>query len=707
MLEKINHKSAPKEVVNALLTLYHQGKFDDVLSRSSQLIKEYPHTFVLHNIIGAIYFEKGHKEIAIEYFRKVIELRPHHPHAYNNLGATLIDIGKYQEAKSNLKKAIELQPDYAEAYNNLGNVCKEIEEYNEAILVYEKAVELNPQYYEAYNNLGVALGKNEQYKEAIEAYNKAILLKPDFSEAFNNMGIALKEQGKLEEAIEIYNKTLSLKPDYADAYYNIGVAFQDQGKLEEAIEAFNKALSINSDDAEIYNNMGIVLAEMDKLEEAIEVYNKALLQKPDYAEAYNNMGVALKEQGKLDEAIEIFYKTLSLKPDYFEAYYNMGNAIKKQGRLEEAIKAYKKALSIKPDYANAYNNIGFILHYQGKLEKAIEAFKKALSIKPDYAEFHENLSYPLLNSGKIKEGLEEKEWRWKNTKNPEKWRDFSPPVWDGQKSLQGKRILIWCEQGIGDTINWSSRLPLISSEAEHCILECSKKLVPLLTRSFPNIEIKSEDRSRDAQRDEFDFHLPMGSLYRHFIPQIMKNPKLDAFLIPDPVKIKFWTERLKSLGNGPFVGVSWKSQNTSHERMHNYAPISEWAPIFKLNEITYINLQYVDFECDLSKIQNEFGVKLHNFDDLDHYNDLDNVAALCAALDLVVTTKITVPSISAAVGTTTKLANWRQSPWNNILVNPHLQSIDIYERNTWEPWHKVFSKIAKDIFKMKTKVKSR
>ena len=123
--------------------------------------------------------------------------------------------------------------------------------------------------------------------------------------------------------------------------------------------------------------------------------------------------------------------------------------------------------------------------------------------------------------------------------------------------------------------------------------------------------------------------------------------------------------------------------------------------------LTYINLQYVDFECDLSKIQNEFGVKLHNFDDLDHYNDLDNVAALCAALDLVVTTKITVPSISAAVGTTTKLANWRQSPWNNILVNPHLQSIDIYERNTWEPWHKVFSKIAKDIFKMKTKVKSR
>ena len=68
MLEKINQKIAPKEVVNALTTLYHQGKFDDVLSRSSRLIKEYPHTFVLHNIVGAISFAKGHKEVAIEHF---------------------------------------------------------------------------------------------------------------------------------------------------------------------------------------------------------------------------------------------------------------------------------------------------------------------------------------------------------------------------------------------------------------------------------------------------------------------------------------------------------------------------------------------------------------------------------------------------------------------------------------------------------------
>ncbi len=244
MLEKINHKSAPEEVINALLTLYHQGKYDDVLSRSSQLIKEYPHTFVLHNIMGAISFEKGHKEVAIEHFHKVIKLRPHHPHAYNNLGAVLIDIGEYQEAKSNLKKAIELQPDYAEAYNNLGNVYKEMEEYNEAIRVYEKAIELNPQYYEAYNNLGAALGKNEQFDEALKAYKKALSINPDSFDTFFNMAVTLQDQNKLENAIEAYKKVLVFKPDFAEAYNNMGIALNEQGKITEAIEAYNKTLSI-------------------------------------------------------------------------------------------------------------------------------------------------------------------------------------------------------------------------------------------------------------------------------------------------------------------------------------------------------------------------------------------------------------------------------------------------------------------------------
>ena len=260
--------------------------------------------------------------------------------------------------------------------------------------------------------------------------------------------------------------------------------------------------------------------------------------------------------------------------------------------------------------------------------------------------------------------------------------------------------MIWSEQGVGDTMNWSSCLPFVTSQAKHCILECQEKLVPLLERSFPNVEVKAENKKLDKKRNDFDFHLPMGSLYKHFIHEIEQNTKIDAYLIPDPVRVNFWKERLNSLGSGPYIGICWKSANMDTKRLPNYSTISELYPVLKLPNVTYVNLQYTEFANDLTKIKKELGITIHNFDDLDHFNNIDDVAALCAALDMIVSTKTTVPFISAGVGTLTKVANWKQSPWNNILLNPIGPLVDIFERDTQESWDKVFSSIAEDIFKI-------
>ena len=90
---------------------------------------------------------------------------------------------------------------------------------------------------------------------------------------------------------------------------------------------------------------------------------------------------------------------------------------------------------------------------------------------------------------------------------------------------------------------------------------------------------------------------------------------------------------------------------------------------------------------------------VHNFDDLDHFNNKDDVAAFSAALDIVVSIKTTVPLISSLVGTPTRLANWRQSPWNNNLTNPIPSSVEVFERDTWEPWDNTFQLIKESIFK--------
>ena len=195
----------------------------------------------------------------------------------------------------------------------------------------------------------------------------------------------------------------------------------------------------------------------------------------------------------------------------------------------------------------------------------------------------------------------------------------------------------------------------------------------------------------------------MGSLYKHFIEEITQTPKTDAFLIPDPIRVIFWKKRLKSLGKGLYIGISWKSSVVNAKRLPNYPPISDWSPILKINDVNFINLQYIDFKDDLNKIKDEFGVTVHNFDDLDQYNNIDDVAALCAALDIVVSTKVTPPFISSGVGTSTKIANWKQSSYNSVLTNPVTSSCEMFDRNTWETWDNVFSLIAEDISKQKDK----
>ena len=555
-----------------------------------------------------------------------------------------------------------------EVIDQLINLYKQ----NQLGVVVKNAQALTKQYPETFmlwNILGTSAAQIDMPDQAIIALKKVISLKPDYAEVYVNLAVVLKQQKKLDEAIEACNKAVLLKPDNTNAYYNMGNVLRDQGKLDEALEAYDKAISLN----------------------------------PNHALAHNNIGNTLKDQGELEKAIVSYKNALLLNPDYVDTYYNLGLALKEKGMLDEAVDAYKKAITLNPHHALAYNNMGVILQGQSELDSAIKAYEKCILLKPNNVEAHQNLSFALLNNGMIKEGLEENEWRWKTDEGLLDQRHFLQPMWDGKLNLKDKTIFIWCEQGIGDTMNWSSCLSRLTSRAKHVILECQKKLVPLLSRSFPNVEVKAQDRSLDADRDDFDLHLPMGSLYKHFIDEIMENDKCDAYLVPDPARVKFWRKRLKSVGKGPYIGVCWKSSVVSAYRLQHYPPISDWSPVFTTPDVTFINLQYTDYADDIVKVQDEFGVTIHNFDDLDQYDDIDDVAALTAALDMVVSTKATPPMISAGVGTATMVANWRQSNFNNILNNPLSTSFKMIHKDTSEPWDKVFKLIEEHILRFKNK----
>ncbi len=699
-------KNPPIDVINQLLKLFNRGQFLDVVNEAQTLTDLYPNAFFIWNLLGVSTTQIGKIDDAIHAYKKAIFIKPDYVEAYNNMGVALQKKGKFNQSIEAYEKAISLKPDYAEAYNNLGNAFKDQGRMDNALKTYKKAIFLKPDYAEAYNNLGNALRDHGKLDEALDACYKSISYKPNYASAYNNIGTILSDQNKLEESIKAFRKAISLLPDYADAYNNIGNVIKSQGKLDEAIRAYEKAISLKPDYAEAYNNLAYAFKNQGRIDEALNTYKKIISFKPTDYSAFNKLGIAFTEKGDAEEALKAFKKAVLLKPDYAIAHNNIGNILKDQGKLDEAIEAYEKAISLKPEYADPYSNIGVIFKYQGDFDKAIKAYKKALFLKPDLAQAHLNFGITLLNVGRIKEGLEEYEWRWKTLDFLSHQRHFSQPMWNGRTSLKDKTLLLWSEQGIGDTMNWSSSLSLLSSCSGHIILECQEKLVPLLTRSFPNIEVKAEDKSKDMEKDNFDFHLPMGSLYKHFVDEITNNDKASSYLIPDPDRVKFWKESLRSFAKGPCIGLCWKSSVVSHYRSLHYPPISVWSPVLKIPDVTFINLQYIDYEEDISIVRDDLGVTIHNLKDIDQYNDIDEVAALCSALDIVVSTKATPPMISAGVGTLTKIANWRHSSYNNILNNPQCTSLQMIHKDTSERWDNVFSSIAEDIMKLTKKFRN-
>ena len=352
-----NQITLSKDQINAVMSLYSSGQFNEAIKSIKELNEEYPNVPLLFNILGACYKAIGEIDGALQMFEKAVEIKPDYAEVHNNIGLTLLE-------KKNTKLAIK-------SFNS--------------------AIDSMPKFYGAYFNRGVALKQNGQLDEAIRSYKKAIDLKPDYAQAHNNLGTILKDLGQINAAIKHFRAALVLKPSYAEAYNNLGIALKELGDLNEAKQNFKKAIKSKSNFAVAHYNLGTTLLDLNFHLEAAESFEKAILIQPNYAEAHNNLGILLKEVNKHKSALQSFEKAISINENYFEAYNNKGLTLMNLGNLNEAQKCFETALRINPDYAYAFNNFGSVLKQLGKYSNSVNYYERALEIKPDFYEVYNNL----------------------------------------------------------------------------------------------------------------------------------------------------------------------------------------------------------------------------------------------------------------------------------------------------------------------------
>ena len=250
-----NTKDPSPEKMQSIINIYTQGLLKKALSECNKMLKTFPHSVILYNI----------------------------------LGASQVGLRQFDAAIVSYKKALKIKPDYAEAYYNMGIALDNKDDQEASIKSYEQAIKFNPQYADAYNNMGLAMNHKGFHDAAIASYKKAISINPDDAQLYNNMGNTLKDKGDLKAAIQNYRQAVSIKADFADAYNNMGSALIGKGDSEAAVECYRKALEINPNFAEGYNNLGVALRYSSFPGKALDNYSKALEMNPDYTDAKLNL----------------------------------------------------------------------------------------------------------------------------------------------------------------------------------------------------------------------------------------------------------------------------------------------------------------------------------------------------------------------------------------------------------------------------------
>jgi len=562
----------------------------------------------------------------------------------------------------------------------------------EAQLMYEQAISMSPNNCDALHFLGILFAQTGQFIKAVDFLTKALQINPNNATYYSNYGNVLQELENLDEALASYDRAVQINSDYAEAHFNRSITLQKLERLDEAIESYDRVISINSDFADAHFNRGICLQEIKRLDEAIESYDRVISINPTFVEAYFNYGNTLRELKRFEEAIANYEKAIEIEPNYAEAYLNCGNVFREIKRLDKAISNFEKIIAINPNYAEAYLNYGLILEEFKRFDEAIANYEKAIAIKPDFAAAHWNLSLCNLLTGNFQDGWQSYEWRWMNKEalSFQDKRNFSQPLWINGETLTDKIILIYAEQGLGDTIQFCRYLPEVALQSKKVIFEVQRNLVKLLNNLGNNIQIIAKGDNLPS----FDVRYPLLSLPLAFKTELHTIPPIPKSITSDLQKQTKW-KTILGIKTSLRVGLAW-SGNSLHKNDHNRSlSLSQLLPYLPSN-IDYVCLQNELRDGDKELLEQHCEIKY--FGHL--LEDFTDTAELCELMDIVVSVDTSVAHLSGMLGKPTWVLISFIPDWRWLLDrddNPWYPSAKLYRQEKAGDWKSVLEKVKNDL----------
>lgn len=640
------------EMLESAVAYHRRGHWTAAEELYRRVLAAEPLQFDALHLLGVVLHQTGRSSAAIELLRRALDLRPDSAEAYFNLGNVLRQTKDIRGSVDCYRRAIQHREDYPEAHYNLGNSLRDLGESQAAIASFETAVQLRPDDASAHYNLGRLQLKLGNTAAALVPLEEAARLNPLDPKTQAGLADALRQAGRLAEAIATCRSALETDPGNDDALVCLGASLLDYGQYQEALSAFDQALLTRSGDAAVQGNRGVVLLRMRRSGEAIASLEKALKIDPNNVDVLINLGVALLDADRSSESLAALDRALELRPGDPVAMNNRAAALLKVGRLEESIACCHAALAHDPNNAEALNNLAISLLQQLKFDEALAALRQAVDCRPDYAEPHAHRACIWLQLGDEERGWPEYEWRWKCKALVE--RKFNQPRWHGE-NLKGKTILLYAEQGLGDTLQFIRLAPLVKERGGRVIVECPDRLIPILSRCQGIDQLVAMGQPLPG----FDVQAPLLSLPLALGVRLAVHVGAAPYLFADDKLVADWRARFAQdfPGKAFRIGINWSGKLSFRDNPYQYRAIelANFAALAR-DGVQLISLQAGDAQAQIAELSGRFEVAQLG-DDLDKSaGPFMDTAAIMKNLDLVVTCDTSIAHLAGGLGVPTWVA---------------------------------------------------
>ena len=471
------------------------------------------------------------------------------------------------------------------------------------------------------------------------------------------------------------------------------VTFHQNNEFQKAASLYQQILQLNPQHFDSLRLLGAIAGQLGQFEKAKDLLYQALCINQNHAEVFNNYGNVLKELGFYEKALKSYEQAILLNPKNPDNFYNKGLLLYKLKQNKESVKAYEDVLKLQAHHYLTMHNLGILYKDLGEYELALKWLNKALAIQPNYAESKFAKAIILLTMGNFEAGWPEFEYRWQLPQllqTEEGKRTFSQELWLGNESIAGRTLLIYAEQGLGDTIQFFQFVLGLHKEGIKLIIEVQDSLKNLFKNSAPFLDIYS----KGELLPDFDLRCPMMSLPLLFQNLSLPIPSFEHYLTPSQNKLSFWQNSIKTSPTAK-IGIVWSGSKTHIQNQHRNVSLKYFSPLLTKN-IQFFSLQkeYLSEDIEYMKLQS-------NIKDMSlYFNDFEDTAGLIAQLDLVISVDTSIAHLSGAMGVPTwllvsKIHDWR---WGNKgEINHYYPSVKLYRQTILDDWGEVFSKISEDL----------